>query len=120
MSFRFEDESAPGNNAHVGDRSPDGCNPQHFPVLEYIERNGDRLDGQLYSAIRHKGDVRKIGDVCTGRMHDTDGGVEIMRWRLWGRRATETCFILVRRTVQMSVVLRESGTRVTKATFLDG
>lgn len=71
VSFWFEDEDAGGNNVRGGDRPRDSCNPLPLPVLQYIERYAERLDGQSYYAMRLAGDVPEIQNVRTQCMRDT-------------------------------------------------
>lgn len=88
-SFRFSNEGAVGDNMHSGDnacgrnQSHDSGEPLSLPVMEYIERYTDRLDGRLFSAMHIVGDVSQISEVCTGRMCDIAAGARIKRWRHW-------------------------------------
>lgn len=58
MSIQFEDKVVTGNKVRCGNRSRDGRDPPPFPVAEYIELYGYRLDGQRFSAMHLAGDVR--------------------------------------------------------------
>lgn len=73
-SFKFEDEGPAGDNAGVGHPSHDGHDSLPLPIVEYIERYSDRLDGQRFSAMHFAGDVLGICYVHTARMSDTSVG----------------------------------------------
>lgn len=56
-SFRFEDEAVTGDSARGGNRSHDGPDPPPFTAVEYIERYGERINGQRFSEMHLAGDV---------------------------------------------------------------
>lgn len=56
-SLWFEDGAA-GDNLRGADQSVDARDPPPFPIVEYIEWYGDRLDGQKLSTMGLAGNIR--------------------------------------------------------------
>lgn len=50
-----------------------------FPVVEYVQRYGDRLYSEVFSALHLAGDVRGACDVHSGCIRDTVVGAWVMR-----------------------------------------
>lgn len=52
----------------------DHCAPKPFPVVRYIEKYGDWLDGARFFMIRLEGDMCEICDIRSGPPQDPTVG----------------------------------------------
>lgn len=91
-SFLSEDERAAVDDAHDGSRCTDSRDPLPFPVVEYIQKYGDRLCGCQVSVIRLADDVIEICDDRTRCMPDTAVCTRIKKWRDWAGRVVANSF----------------------------
>lgn len=78
-AFLFEDKRVAVDNVHSASRSNDIRDPPPFPVMDYIKRYGDRLDGLRFSAMPPLCTTREIRHVQIRRMRDTAIGAWIKR-----------------------------------------